>query len=338
MYSLGWKPGVRMVPTDSQGMKAGTFRAMFFQGVDLSRWIGPTCFYPETMPISLIRFEDGQPLLNLVNLPGELTRTAWRRIEKGLGTSAKTLPIGLANEYVGYVTTREEYAAQGYEGASTIYGPFTAELMLDLCVELSKRVHPPVSEGFDRVHASEFFPDESWSGERFGSDWLGAAHPDPDEALETLILDDRRRPERHWARFAWREKKIAPWDSSGRQVKVTSVNGGSSGFDDDGETLLTVFLAPRDTQNSPAQIRTRVEKKLSTLDVPPVRTKESPEGQCWMAIWLAPEKTPDTEEFQFSITPFGKPTVLSKPFSLGSVRKAPPGFIPPADGSNPKCE
>jgi neutral ceramidase len=33
--------------------------------------------------------------------------------------------VGYANEYAGYVTTREEYATQQYEGGHTLYGPWT---------------------------------------------------------------------------------------------------------------------------------------------------------------------------------------------------------------------
>ena len=32
---------------------------------------------------------------------------------------------GLANTYADYITTPEEYSVQRYEGASTIYGPYT---------------------------------------------------------------------------------------------------------------------------------------------------------------------------------------------------------------------
>lgn len=34
---------------------------------------------------------------------------------------------GLTNAYSSYITTREEYQVQRYEGASTLYGPGTLE-------------------------------------------------------------------------------------------------------------------------------------------------------------------------------------------------------------------
>lgn len=42
-----------------------------------------------------------------------------------LGSDAYVVIAGPANTYSHYVTTREEYAVQRYEGASTIYGPCT---------------------------------------------------------------------------------------------------------------------------------------------------------------------------------------------------------------------
>ena len=39
--------------------------------------------------------------------------------------------VGLANEYVSYFTTPEEYALQFYEGASTVYGPASGPLIED---------------------------------------------------------------------------------------------------------------------------------------------------------------------------------------------------------------
>ena len=40
-----------------------------------------------------------------------------------LGADAYVVVAGPANAYAHYVTTREEYGVQRYEGASTIFGP-----------------------------------------------------------------------------------------------------------------------------------------------------------------------------------------------------------------------
>ena len=65
-------------------------------------------------------------------MPGELTTMAGRRLREAvraqlisdgvLGEDAYVVIAGPANTYVHYVATREEYAVQRYEGASTIFG------------------------------------------------------------------------------------------------------------------------------------------------------------------------------------------------------------------------
>ena len=58
-----------------------------------------------------------------------------RLIESGIvGDDAYVVIAGPANTYAHYVTTKEEYAVQRYEGASTIFGPCT-------CKELGPDLH-----------------------------------------------------------------------------------------------------------------------------------------------------------------------------------------------------
>ncbi|KAF8726187.1 hypothetical protein AX14_007956 [Amanita brunnescens Koide BX004] len=74
-------------------------------------------------------------------MPGELTTMAGRRMREALraqlissgvlGSDAYVVIAGPANTYGHYVTTREEYGVQRYEGASTIFGPFTLEAYID---------------------------------------------------------------------------------------------------------------------------------------------------------------------------------------------------------------
>ncbi|KAJ7766995.1 Neutral/alkaline nonlysosomal ceramidase [Mycena maculata] len=72
---------------------------------------------------------------------GELTTMAGRRIREAvraeliasgiLGDDAHVVVAGPANTYAHYIATREEYSVQRYEGASTIYGPYTLEAYID---------------------------------------------------------------------------------------------------------------------------------------------------------------------------------------------------------------
>ena len=53
---------------------------------------------------------------------------------------------GLSNVYTHYITTFEEYQAQRYEAASTLYGPHTLKAYLEQYVRLARamvEVSPP---------------------------------------------------------------------------------------------------------------------------------------------------------------------------------------------------
>jgi len=87
----------------------------------------PYPWTPEVMPLQIIRIGN----LALVGVPYESTTMAGRRlvatVQAELAAAGVTNVViaGLANAYTGYVTTREEYAGQYYEGASTHFGPWT---------------------------------------------------------------------------------------------------------------------------------------------------------------------------------------------------------------------
>jgi len=69
--------------------------------------------------------------LALLAVPNEFTTMAGRRLKTSVKDELAAIGIehiviaGFANAYTGYVTTREEYKAQHYEGASTHFGPYT---------------------------------------------------------------------------------------------------------------------------------------------------------------------------------------------------------------------
>lgn len=82
---------------------------------------------PEVLPLQILTIGN----LALVAVPFEMTTMAGRRLRQSVATELTSMGIdtvvvaGLANAYAGYVATREEYAAQHYEGASTHFGPWT---------------------------------------------------------------------------------------------------------------------------------------------------------------------------------------------------------------------
>ncbi|UIZ23120.1 hypothetical protein KXD40_003879 [Peronospora effusa] len=96
--------------------------------------IFPTARYgmsPQILPLQVFGFAE---CLHIAAVPFEMTTMAGRRLRASLYASIQELsprgktihePViaGLTNAYCGYLTTREEYAVQRYEGASTHFGP-----------------------------------------------------------------------------------------------------------------------------------------------------------------------------------------------------------------------
>ncbi len=80
----------------------------------------------DPLPIGVAKL--GQ--LALVFIPSEATTMSGRRmrdtIRSVFGDEVKHVVIaGYSNDYAGYITTPEEYAAQQYEGGHTLFGPWT---------------------------------------------------------------------------------------------------------------------------------------------------------------------------------------------------------------------
>ncbi|KAJ7983174.1 Neutral/alkaline nonlysosomal ceramidase [Mycena polygramma] len=97
----------------------------------------PYAWSPSTVDIQMFKVGN----LVMLIIPGELTTMAGRRLRAAvraqliatgiIDNSAYVVVAGPANTYAHYITTREEYAIQRYEGASTIFGPFTLEAYID---------------------------------------------------------------------------------------------------------------------------------------------------------------------------------------------------------------
>lgn len=90
---------------------------------------------PRIVPVQILRVGN----LFILSAPSEFTTMAGRRLRNAVrdilensnivpaGTKIYVTIAGLTNTYSSYVTTYEEYQAQRYEAASTIYGPHTLE-------------------------------------------------------------------------------------------------------------------------------------------------------------------------------------------------------------------
>jgi neutral ceramidase len=91
------------------------------------------------VPVSLTRVGNGV----LIGVPGEPTKEVGVRLRaaalaplKGAGVT-HAIVAGLADEYIQYITTPEEYGEQSYEGASTLFGRNQATFLQERYAELA---------------------------------------------------------------------------------------------------------------------------------------------------------------------------------------------------------
>lgn len=96
---------------------------------------------PQVLPLQLICIDT----VVLAGVPAEFNGMAGRRLKQTLrgvlGSGLSHVAVSnYSGGYSGYVSTREEYGAQHYEGACTLYGPATLEAYQQCFVELARRI------------------------------------------------------------------------------------------------------------------------------------------------------------------------------------------------------
>lgn len=110
----------------------------------------PYPWQPRIVPTQLLKI--GQLIIAAV--PGEFTTMSGRRLRNSIATLAqqiyqnsnvKVILAGLTNSYSSYITTPEEYQIQRYEGASTIFGPYT----LPIYISQYRRLYEAMSQNIE---------------------------------------------------------------------------------------------------------------------------------------------------------------------------------------------
>ncbi|MFN3586223.1 MAG: neutral/alkaline non-lysosomal ceramidase N-terminal domain-containing protein [Moraxellaceae bacterium] len=109
---------------------------------------------PTVLPLQIVRLGT----LALVCAPGEFTTTAGRRLCATVGAQlagqgvAQVLICTYCNDYMGYVTTYEEYQQQAYEGGHTVFGQWTLAAFQTRFAALARELAtPPAARGHDRT-------------------------------------------------------------------------------------------------------------------------------------------------------------------------------------------
>lgn len=122
-------------------------------GLDNKPWT------PQVLPLQIIILGD----VAIVSVPGEPTTIAAKRIRDML--MVELAPRGIreviiapyANAYSGYITTREEYLLQRYEGGHTVFGEWTLAAFMTKYRELAREM---VKKAEDRKISHDELPVE----------------------------------------------------------------------------------------------------------------------------------------------------------------------------------
>ncbi|XP_045295378.1 neutral ceramidase isoform X2 [Leopardus geoffroyi] len=104
----------------------------------------PHPWHPDIVDVQMITVGS----LAIIAIPGEFTTMSGRRLREAVQAEFATYGMqnmtavisGLCNVYTHYITTFEEYQAQRYEAASTIYGPHTLSAYIQLFRALAKAI------------------------------------------------------------------------------------------------------------------------------------------------------------------------------------------------------
>jgi hypothetical protein len=148
------------------------------------------------------------------------------RLRRTLGLSSdRFVFIGLANDYADYCASPDEYMAQEYVGASTLWGPNEGPVLGCALRDLrSAGARPPEpSVRKMKVHPGGEPP------ERFGYAFLGEGRNAPDEELGKILRDRDDLPARKLPWATWDvtldEKKDTPATSRGSSTSSRESGG-----------------------------------------------------------------------------------------------------------------
>ncbi|TDL99716.1 MAG: hypothetical protein C4K58_00205 [Flavobacteriaceae bacterium] len=210
--------------------------------------------YPKIAMFQLLQIGD----LLLVPLPWEVTTISNKRITEAIAQqyikSGKTPPknitiTSVANDYMGYATTPEEYDMQLYEGASTIYGyntvPFItkhleflaknlasgnqiADIPESMEIKMPQNLKLSPVKGASNIterketSAPKFTPKDpsDFKSESFYSVTWTDVKPGDLALYQPYVYMERSRDNVSWSRF---KKGLQPMDDEGNELEIRLV-------------------------------------------------------------------------------------------------------------------
>jgi len=210
-YDLGFRKRLLEVARNGQGGKLGALDSQIVGGLSLTDIVAPPRKFPRQLPLRYVAIGE----FVLATVPGELSTMAGRRLVRRLqdagGAKHDVVVVGLANEYTGYVATAEEYAAQDYMAASTLWGPGEAGVfacrLARLEADAGEAAPAPKQPVIvkDRKYFPGHPPGQYNSKVQFGPRGVGEERAASDEELGDVLLDYRGVPARGLPVAYWTE-------------------------------------------------------------------------------------------------------------------------------------
>ena len=214
---------------------------------------------PPVVPLMVVRV--GSRVI--ASMPGEASKEMGARVREAVEAAGgpagvqRVVISGLANEYINYVTTPEEYGQQHYEGGSTLFGPLEGNFLRDRLVDLTRALvtgaPAPAPDPFDPTNGVE--PD-------------GADYPPGAASGSLLAQPDERVPRLGHAEITWQGGPLGhdrPVDAPfviverlehGRYRQVDSDLGLAVLWRVDGSGRYTAYWeAPRDAPHGAYRLR-----------------------------------------------------------------------------------
>jgi len=322
LYRLGWRAGVRDIARDGQGPKKPALDSPILPALQATSILAGPETFPAELPIHYVRIGS----LALGAFPAELSTATADKIRGQLGAHGRFEIVGLANEYTSYVASPNEYAAQDYMAASTLWGPWEGPLFGCRMSELaaSSAGALPVTVG-RKSFSPGLRPEQLAGGFALGPTAVGEARVAPDEEMERVLLDAQGAPERALPYFAWTESvenpKVEFYRTADRAVAIQVRRDGQ-------------WIPRPNRYQSPDNDR---GSNFVTMMTEGPRSSAEKQRH-WGAIWLAPVLEPAwvDEVYRFEVNT-GSGTLFSCPFRVDLTGHLPPAPIPPPPAAPGAC-
>jgi hypothetical protein len=300
LHRLGWSERVTGISTPTQGDKQP---ALDIRGVPLpiTRSIISRSSYPTQMPLGIYRIGD----LTVATLPGEFTTVMGRRTQFSVAHALRpatnqahvdpnrVLLVGLCNEYISYFATPEEYAVQDYEGASTLYGPWSGPFIQQELTALARR---PADGNTASAPLARYDmgPQKRFEASSIGplSYWIRNAYAD-------VLQDAAGRPPKNLPLFDWSDSEPRFDAATPAQRPLPEV--WIQQLDREGHWLSTFGDGPETDHG---------------VDIPVILLDGRGGTARWRACWIPPAQAKPGQTYRFSVRCVNDAVLHSQSFAL----------------------